>query len=257
MHSKFEKTKSFHSGLFGAICLVLLPMLIIGCATNYKLVMKPDVELVNEGGASPELAVKHYQKAMVIPPTGKPLGTFDQLIAQFETEFIKSGLTLISSAKSADMEIDAKDEDLAIAVQKVQESGAEVVIKIIQFEWTEEPELTRFFILEDQESESLSEVEEEEYLATDKRKYALNSAVLHFSGKIVDVATAQVLETFKIQTAANWNLEAPYLAKLRHEDKGWRLVGENFGYEEGLWIPGAKKKAEAKVIGFVAGKVRK
>jgi hypothetical protein len=257
MHSKSEKRSVHYRGLFAMICLTLLPLLIMGCAANYKLVVKPDVELVNEGGADPELAMKDYEKAMVIPPTGKPLGTFEQLIAQFETEFIKSGLTLISSAKSADMEIGKGEEDLAAAVKKVQESGAEVVIKIIEFDWTEEPELTRFFILEHEEAESLKEVTEEEYLSTDRRKYALNSRVLHFSGKIVDVATAEVLETFKIHTAANWNLEAPYMAELSPAEEGFRLVGENFGYDEGRWFPGAKKKTEATVIGYVASKIRK
>jgi hypothetical protein len=237
------------------IVLVLLSTTVLGCATQYKLVMKPDVEPVNDGGESPVLATKRYEKAMVIPPSGKPMGTYDELIAQFETEFIKSGMTLISSVKSADLQAAPKEEDLAKTVKMVEQSGAQVAIKIIDFEWTEKPELTRFFALKDPQSDTLTEVNQNEYLAINGPKYAFGSVVLHFSGKIVDVATAQVLETFKIHTAANWNLGAQYTTNVVQAKKGWELAGESYSYKDSRWLAAAKKKAESKIIGIVAHKV--
>jgi len=255
MYSKTRNEERPHRGIVGMICLVLLSTTVLGCASRYKLVMKPEVEPVNEGGESPVLATKRYEKAMVIPPSGKPMGTFDELIAQFETEFLKSGMTLISSVKSADMEAMPKEEDLAKTVKMVEQSGAQVAIKIIEFEWTDKPELTRFFVRKDPESDTLSEVGEEDYLAAKGPKYAFGSVVLHFSGKIVDVATAQILETFKMHTAANWNLGAEYTANVVEAKKGWKLSDENYGYEDSRWLAAAKKKAESKIIGIVARKV--
>ena len=79
-----------------AVCLTAL--LLPGCGTTYTLKMKPALELEDRTVVSHIIKKKNYKRIMVLPPSGTKRGQYDPVVALFEREFLKNGITVISGA---------------------------------------------------------------------------------------------------------------------------------------------------------------
>ena len=157
-----------------ALCLVS----VLGCASSYQVKMTQSVVPVDRGGRSPALATTQYNKVLIIPPAGTTREQHEALITRFETGFLKQGLSLIASARGQAARA-AAEANLEKAIQMLQESGAEAVLKIVESKWSDGNEASRFFVLDDLDQQKFREVNENEYRLWNAEKYAFDSPRLH------------------------------------------------------------------------------
>lgn len=134
-----------------------------------------------------------------------------------------------------------------------KESGADVVLKVEHFAWSTKSEPTRFSVL-DAHASTFRKVNEKEYQSAGaSRRYAFEFPRFVFSGKLVDVESTDVIGTFDMTTAANWNLPEAYVADLELDSKeNWQVVSSNFKYDDPWWMDDAKRAAEDRVIAKIA-----
>lgn len=282
--------------LFGMCFLVLS-----GCA-SYQLQMSPSRDAIDESVITPKLGAKKYARLMVIPPSGTVRGQFDHQIALFEREFLKSGTTIISGAITgrvvAEMDTTSGKErrsegvaqlsDAERALVMAKDTGADAILQIGRWEYTADAP-SRYFILDAEKDDQFREVQLAEYRSWMKEKVFFPSKVLHFVGRLTDVSTGEVVASFKLKDAVNWNLPSEYRAKIKYKGcpspqvvhemvqlhgeryKGWVGItdleqanydmeskkcpifeDENFRYLDPSWLPEAEEKLQALVIQIVA-----
>lgn len=246
----------------------------------YTLRMRSTLAPVDTSSVSPKLKGKQYDKIMIMPPSGTVRGEFDTTIALFEKEFIKKGLTPINGAITgrvvAEMEVGDKGNrkqegasglsDVERALIMAKETGADAVLQIGQFGWSQAPVATRYFILENPAAGGeYKEVTLEQYQGFTGQKKEFRSPWFTFIGRLTDVQSGQVMASFKVEAASNWNLSADYVAQYT----GDALVAENFVYarswydmssggynaEAGEWLKPASERTVEKVIAEVANNI--
>ena len=242
-----------------SLFLSFATLLSTGCSSQYGLVMSSTKELVNQGASSPELAGKSYRDALLIPPTAGQFVDYADLVTRWDTTVLKAGMVPMSSIHSAilrsaatKIESAAGQQSLTQALKAIRDAGTDVAVGIVRLEWSEEEKPSRFFILDEStEQTSFQEVEAIEYSSWTGPKHSFNSPVLTFTAKIVDVATTQILGTIQIQAAANWSLPGDYSATLTLEDDQWVATEASFDYSDKIWIPGAKKATEDRILQLI------
>jgi hypothetical protein len=168
--------------------------------------------------------------------------------------------------------------DAERAMILAKESGADALLQIGKFDWSSSAKETRFFVHEANNVcneatkaqydnfgghkriegkkylvcptvESFREVPQGEYDGFTGQKKAYQSTWLTFIGSLTDVQSGAVMASFDVQSAANWNLPADYVASFNDSDI---LVSENFVYESGPWLPQAAELASDRVLEKVA-----
>lgn len=232
-----------------------------GCVTSYDLLMdahrEPVVHFVRSR-ASAEHRV--HEKIIVPPPAAMSLGRAEELTARLEAALLERGLTLISSIESAELQLPGEADSAAELELEISEGlqvaerieAAEVVVKIVKFEWAA-PRSSCFFILAAEDDEYLTEVDAESFGYARDPKFALKSEVLSIDGKVIDVESGEILDTFTITSGANWHLDTVYSATLEEErEQKLRVVEESFHYERGAWIPAAKQAAFDEAMDILA-----
>ncbi len=241
------------------VFLSVATLLSAGCSSQYGLVMSSTKELVNQGASSPELAAKGYRKVLLIPSSTGQFSDHAELVTRWDTTLLKAGMVPMSSIHAAVMrsaatqiESAAGQESLTQALKAIRDAGTDVVVGITRLEWSAEEKPSRFFILDEStEQTSFQEVEAIEYSSWTGPKHSFNSPVLTFAAKIVDVATTEILGTIQIQAAANWSLPGDYSATLTLEDDQWVATEASFDYSDKIWIPGAKKATEDRILQLI------
>jgi len=264
--------------LFTVGC-VALSLGLAGCAKNYELRAQATLDANDDTVVAPALSSKKYSRIMVIPPSGTMRGQFDAEIALFEREFLKGGITVIAGAITGRVVLDqegstrGKSEaasqlsDAERALIMAKETGADAIFQIGRFEWTPEEGMTRYF-LADQSSLTHQEVNLNVYRsAPDDAKIALTAELLHFVGRLTDVQSGIVLASFKITSAANWNLPTDYIATIRYAAPYVFWKEENLPYNKPViiagvnraptktWVSQAKDKTSSQVIKQVAKRI--
>nr|MBI3614119.1 hypothetical protein [Nitrospirota bacterium] len=244
---------------------------------------------VDESAVSPKMSQKKYTRLMVIPPSGTSRGQFDHQIALFEREFLKNGTTIISGAITgrvvAESEnslgkegrtgrvIDLSDAERALVMAK--DTGADAILQIGAWQFSDAVP-SRYFILDSDKGDRFSEVQLAEYRSWTKEKFLFPSRILHFVGKLIDVSSGEVVASFKLKDAVNWNLPSEYRASISYrkcnpqspypDPRNTRIIldniydknkcpqfeDENFKYEDPSWLPEAEEKLQAIVIQHVA-----
>lgn len=265
------------------LCIVAM-MTFAGCSSTYQLKMAGVHDPKDETVVAPALSSKQYHRIMVIPPSGSVRGQFDNVIAVFEREFLKSGITVISGAitgrvvleaaeasgKEKRVEAAAQLSDAERALVMAKETGADAILQIGEFLWSDQPVLTRYYVLNKKAGASFQEATLDEYRAWEEEKLAYQSQVLTFIGRLTDVQSGQVLASFKVRSAVNWNLPQDYVAEIEYrgvlpQTDEQRLnvykgkfpvpVTENFPYGKRLWEQEAKEKTSSTLIQRVASKI--
>lgn len=252
--------------LLSAVCLAAL--LAPGCSTTYTLKMKPDLDIDDGTVVSPHIQNKKYKHIMVLPPSGTKRGQYDPEVALFEREFLKNGITVISGAitgrvvyeetkdvkKRVEGATPLSDAERALVMAK--KTGADAILQIGSIQWIEANGIGRHFILnpEDDKREYL-EVPLKQFRNWDNVKIKFPSQWLHFVGRLTDVESGEVIASFKVISAANWNLPSSYRATYELDGKDSILVTENFDYKAGQWLQEAKEATVSRVIGQVARRI--
>jgi len=248
-----------------------------GCATNYTLHMRPYLPPRDTSSLSPKLKDKKYSRIMIMPPSGTARGEFDNQISIFEKEFIKDGITPINGAVTGRvvMELqgdqkEKKDEsaqnlsDVERALIMAKQTGADALLQIGQLEWSKTQYFTRYFVVNPVSgTNELKEVSLAEYSASQTPpKKAYQSPWLTFIGRLTDVQSGEVMASFEVKDASNWNLPADYMATI--SSNGF-LLSQNYVYEttwvdatgvwhttSGDWVGASSERAVEEVIAEVA-----
>ena len=223
----------------------------------------------DETVTAPALAQKRYARLMVIPPSGTARGQFDAMIALFEREFLKGGVTVISGAvtgrvvyqggaEGRRVEGAAQLSDAERALVMAKETGADAILQIGTLEWTE-PRDTRFFVTSPEgdvhEFREVSEAEFRGWQPPWRAEFA--SPVLVFVGRLIDVQTGEVLATFKTRSAANFNLPSDYVRTMEPDNQGWRVLSETFPYLGGWWVEEARTRTQSSLIEAVTRRIQR
>lgn len=239
---------------------VLFVAFLSGCA-QYTLVMTPKKEFTDEGSRSPQLAQKTFSKVLIAPPAKGEFSSYQDLLARFETAFLRSEIGLVSSFQSADLRVAAAKIDeggaaLASAVKAIQDAGVEAVVAVSMFEWSPEKTPTRFFTLDPNVSTVFEEVDETEYRRWSGPKYSFSSSVLSFDGKIVDAESKEIMAIFRVRAPANFNLPAEYTARMKEVKGEYEVESENWTYDAPDWDVAARAAIEDRVAEMVAAALK-
>jgi hypothetical protein len=237
-----------------ALCASIV--FLIGCAPVAVVELSPSRELLDETVVSPQLKAKRYKRIMVIPPSGTARGQFDREIALFERELLKSDITVVAGAvtgrivlgggagaeKRLEAAKDLSDAERALVMAK--ETGADALLQLGGFGWSEGRAATRFVVLMKMDGvQRFREVSQSEYQGASGAKLAFLSPVLSFVGRLMDVESGQVVASFKIDGAANWSLPVGYTAQVVMDQVTY-LAGESFVYGDSSWVAGAVSRQE-------------
>jgi len=243
-----------------AAFLPLLALLFPACAASPKLTMSPQKEIVDHG-AHMDLAAKNYQAGMVVPPLEEKVATLQELTDKWDTALIESGTRAISSApamgfREAVRAAGAASDPQAMshAIAAVKQSGADFVFVIDRFDWSADERPTRFFV-GDGETD-FKEVDMAGYQSWEGAKYAFSSPVFELEGKVVDVASSEVVATLDVDLPANWCLTASYTATMAEDKDRWAVESANYDYGDKSWLPAAKESAENRAIAHAIQIVR-
>ncbi len=226
--------------------LLASALMVCGCTTHYQLKMSASLSPNDETVISPKLSEKKYSRIMVIPPSGTARGQYDKEIALFEREFLKSGITVISGAITGRVVLDAEGgkiksesaaqlSDAERALIMAKETGADAILQIGQFEWSEGQ--TRYYIA-DPGNDSHKEVNLAAFRASNGNKISFPSQYITFVGRLTDVQTGTILASFKIVGATNWNLPMDYTADIVYEQAHPNVLKENFEYVRAQLVNG-------------------
>jgi len=243
--------------------------------TNLK--MAAERPLDDKSILSPRLAAKGYRRIMIVPPSGTARGQLDNEMAFLEKEFIKGGLTVISIGITGRIVVvgqitkeGKKDEnaaelsDVERALIMAEKTGAEAILQIATFSWTTDSPATRYFVREEGSS-SYREVSKPEYLRFEGKTYTYNSNILTFIARLIDVQSGEVMASFNIRCAGNWNLPRDYSATIQEGNGSQYIVKENYPYSPGyFWEESTKKTLDRvlkvvikRIMGLVPTKVEK
>ena len=247
---------------FGAkpLLLVLIGTLLLSGCVKWASVTA-SYPLRDETVVSPQLTPKRH--VMVIPPSGTARGQFDAVIALFERELLKSGVTVISGAITGRVVIDAAGgtdrrieaaaalSDAERALIMAKQTGADAILQIGQLDWSEQMVESRFFVCCRGGAKGYMEVSQTEYQNWREKKAALPSHWLTFVGRLMDVQNGEILASFKINGGANYSLPADYQVQIDFRGNQPKLMKENYSYAAIDWAA-AKQRTVERVIELVA-----
>ena len=249
------------------LLVVLASGLLASCSTIYQLDMSPEREPVDETVEAPALRGKQYSKVMVLPPSGTKRGQFDPQVAQFEREFLRNRLTVISGAVTGRVVFDdTEDEnnrvegasplsDAERALVMAAETGADAILQIGRFEWSTNPRSGRFFVIDPATESAWREVSFEEFQNWGLTKLQFPADQLTFVGRLTDVESGEVIASFQIESSVNWNLASRYLASYSIDGNSASLLSQNFDYAAGQWQTEAREDTIERVIRRVAERI--
>ena len=202
------------SRLRGFLVLTCLPL--AACGGSLALNMTPrSPAFVDESSVSPRLQADPFQKIMIVPPSGSAGVEFQENLAAVERSFIARGITVISSAITSrvileDQTRDHQRSESGLQLSEVEralllakQSNADAVLQIGTWEWVDSDASAygwRYFV-QDKASKTYVEAGQDEFNEAPVRKLLrrrYGSAVLGFTGRLINVENGEVLASFKI-----------------------------------------------------------
>jgi hypothetical protein len=248
----------------GTVARVVLGIVLLAGCASPKLRMMPVLEPHDESVIHPRLTAQRYQRIMIVPPPGTSPAQLDHEISLFEREFLKNNLTVISGSVSGRVILESSGaeqtrleglgrvSDSERSLMLAKQSGADAILQISQLGWTRDKQPTRYFVLD---KEDYREATVGEYRAWSGEKIEFESAMLSFLGRLIDVQSGQVLASFQVGSAANWNLPMDYTAEVTAKRGGKILKSESFPYYTDTWASEAREKTMTRVIQTVARRI--
>ena len=247
--------------LLALACLAVVASTGAGCS-SLELRMPATRSPLDETSASPDLGAKQYRRIMVIPPSGSARGQFDQYINLFEREFLKNGITVISSAITGRVVMEGasqrKDEaaqslsDAERALVMAKATNANALLQIGSLEWSP-PVPCRFFL---HRNERFDEVAKSEYDAWKEDRIQFSAPVLVFVGRLTDVESGEVMASFSIKYATAWDLPSEYVARVKFSGGVPFIREENWSFSGSGWDAAARERVLQKTIALVASRIK-
>jgi hypothetical protein len=222
----------------------------VGCASTYDLAAsahRDPVADVSRGSAT----LPGFSRVVVVPPPGMSAGQGAELITRFEQGLLGKGLSPVSSAEARAA---AASGDVDEAVEVLRHHGVEVVVRIARWSWTDAAEPSRFFIVPEGEGD-FREVSQKDYKLSQGLKHELQSPRLDCQGAVIELESRDIIASFEVDTAANWNLPKDYAATFEIEDEQLSRTNESYEYDDPWWVTDAKEAAEDDVIAWVASQL--
>lgn len=238
-----------------------LGLLLTACASTVpQLRMEARRDPLDESVVSPQLVGKEFKKIMVLPPAGEA-GKYDAVLALFQREFLRHGLTVISAdvtarAAAEGTPVDPKLSDAEKALVLAKRTGADAILQIGQWEWSKEPTQNRFFVYDEASGDkSYREVSKAEYDSHPGARMAFPSVELRFVGRLTNLATGEVLGLFDVKSPANFNLPARYIANVETKSDQAEVIAETFHYSRNEWTEASRKVTESEIIRSVCHRI--
>jgi len=237
------------------IVLIYLSLisLIVGCAETktYKLKMRKDRVPVNETITSPDFSDESFKTILVLPPPGSDPDKFADIISRIERECLKHGISVISGALTGAIQTgkgsDLSDTEKAIIV--AGNKGADAILQIGSWKWSRKTP-TRFFILNKLDKRGMfKEVSENYYNQWKGARKEYPGYILTFSGKLTDVDSGNVVVSYQIESARNWNMPVDYVATFEDhpdDEEDVAVITEEPAYETIDW-----EKADENTVSLV------
>lgn len=204
--------------------LALAAVTAAGCHSAYMLRMD-ELPPIDETTLSPKLGGRKYAKVMMIRPSGEAGKEFDAVVPMFEAEFLRQGITVISGAITGRVVLKeavrgeggqgaTQLSDIERALVMAKETGAEAIVQIGTWGWTEASQPFRYFVA-DKGTRSFRECSVDEWKeAPSSTRWTFGSPRLDFVGKLIDVDSAEVVAVFQCHTCTNRAFGRRYEAQI-------------------------------------------
>lgn len=236
------------------------------CSSTPRLEMEAQRAPVDESVVTRNFSKETYKKLMVIPPSGTVRGQYDSIIAIFEKEFLRAGITVISGAITGRVVLetatDKKSEegqrlsDAERALVMAKKTGADAILQIGEWNWSKDAGMRRFFIFDKKkDAKNYREVSRNDYKNYVGLRIAFSSDELRFVGRLTNVENGEVIASFDITSPANFNLPERYVAAVEETNEQSTIVTESFPYSGSSWLEDAKKTTEMVVIKTVCSRI--
>jgi hypothetical protein len=162
---------------------------------------------------------------------------------------MKRGVTVISGAVTGRVIFDVEQRDkkpgAAVALTDIERAlvmarttGADAILQLGGIDFYEKVE-SRFLVQDG--ARALREVPYGKFSAWTGRKLALTSSALAFTGKLIDVASGEILASFDLACASLWNLPSDFEGTATHGlDGTWVVGGGNFPFLGTTRVVGGK-----------------
>ncbi len=258
--------------LTGLMLVSVVVMSSTGCSSapiiRSTLIMKPEIPLSDMSASAPQLqAGKKYHKIIILPPSGTARAEFEPIVALFEREFLRRGITVISGAITGRVVFGAVQQgekkeatgqelsDIERALIMAKQTGADAILQIGKLTWTQN--VPGRFFLYNSNSNTFQEVSQSQYdNYQSPLKVVGNADQVVFVGRLIDVESGQVMASFDITCDTNWNLPAPYEAiyEVLYNDYAkppsyyLQLLSENYNYQQGPDSLTAARKSRERII---------
>lgn len=212
--------------------------------TTYNISIKP-LGPEDKSVASPNFTLKKYKKIMVVPPSGTARAAFDAEVANVEREFMQRGLILISPAVGARVtegdddksksETQAQLSDVERALILAKKSGADAILQVGQFQWTND-KTNRYFKV-GSDGCTLGEVSKSEYdrEGIQKAKIYYKAECMDFIGKLIDVESAEIMLSFHMWQSPIRSLPQEYVASFASAGLKYSLQNGQYVIENGQY----------------------
>lgn len=242
--------------LIAAVCAALS-----ACSSPYQLQMSASKDPIDESVLSPQMNKKNYTHVMVLPPSGTQRGQWGYQIDLFEREFLKNGMTVVSSAVTGRVVLESDDKskekrvegasqlsDAERALVMAKQTGADAILQIGNWSWSEEQAPARFFLC-DRVKKTCTEVSESDFRRDNRpEKLWYTAQHLMFTGRLMDVESGQVVASFKMQSFSSYYLPHDYHAQIEFDDGMPKTVKEDFEYSKNTSSKEAIENAESRII---------
>lgn len=211
-----------------------------GCAST-KFTLSRELPLFDTSAVQATLSKKHFSKIIVLRPSGSDSSVFEGLVASFEREFLRHGVTVISGAVTGRVVLGrqvgdatphaaAQLTDIERALVMAQGTGAEAILQVGRYDLLEDVD-SRFLVY--QGKGGIREVFRDEYASWTGPKTALRSGASIFAGRLIDVSSGEVVASFQVACASLWSLPADLHGEALvdpYQNRPWKISNTNFPF---------------------------
>ncbi|HUB07924.1 MAG TPA: hypothetical protein VMB50_13015 [Myxococcales bacterium] len=263
--------------------VVSLSSLVVGCATplaRATLRMSAERPLDDQSVVAKDLASRHYQKLIVVPPGaparagGSELATLVRSALEFakkhelpppppehpapalaaadvERELLRSGIALVSpdiAGRAASSAEHASRSERLLVLGKA--TGADALLEIVGLDWVD---VQGRWFLYGSEGNAFDEVDRSHYeVASKASRWSFHAPELRFAARLLDVQSGAVEGEFHVACNTLWSLPAPYTEELDVYRHRMRYVKDSGSYGLDASLEASRASCLARVGKVVA-----
>lgn len=209
------------------LSLALIASLLAACAQVHTLRIEAEDHLIDDTAVSPRVAERGYRRVAVMPPPSSGDEDDDALaLASLEAEFIRHGLevytsalspTALAAASEGDVPDVAETEQLSQverALLRARQTNAQALLQIKALKWSDD-QVSRYFVLD---GDAIILTSKDFYTWHDGFGRYLKFPGVVFQGRLIDVASGEVVIAFSIRDNLLSGIEGAYV-------ETWEVAG--------------------------------